>query len=94
MASLTFNVAAIHLAQALYYSRAEAYGLALTSEWEQLAPREKHDYVEQAQLALEAVRPAPNTTNYFGLAASLARRERDKVIARITPEAPYGEEIA
>lgn len=75
MASLKFNVAAIHLAQALYYSRAEAFNMVLTLDWDQLLPAEKHEFVDVAQRALESVRPYASA----------------KVVARITPSAPWGE---
>ena len=90
MATLHQNVCAINLAKALYYVRADYYGIAVR-DWDALEPRQKHEYVEHAQDVLEAVRPAPNrTVDYFGLAATLAQREADKVIGRISASEPWG----
>ena len=90
MPTLHQNVCAINLAKALYYVRADYYGIAVR-DWDALEPRQKHEYVEHAQDVLDAVRPAPNrTVDYFGLAATLARRAHGTVVARISPETPWG----
>ncbi len=72
------NVCAINLAKALYYVRADYYGIAVR-DWETLEPRAKHEYVEHAQDVLEALR-----------AVARQRRQADKVVARISPDAPWG----
>lgn len=76
MASLQFTVAAISLAQAIYASRAEAYGLTAERSWEHLEAREKHAYVTEAHLTLESVRPLPTARfDYFGQAVAITRRQ-------------------
>lgn len=83
---LRMNASACTLAEAIYYVRAEAYGIAITA-WDELEPRVKQTYVEHAQDVLEAVRPAARTSAdpRFSSAKTLS-----KVIGQITASEPWG----
>lgn len=91
-AGLRLTATACTLAKAIYYARAEAFGIAVKA-WETLDAMDRHRYVGHARDVLETVRPVdrPNRV-LFDLAAGLARGEAAKVVGAITPEAPYGVE--
>jgi len=88
---LRLNAAACTLAQAIWYARAEGYGVAVRP-WDDLEPTLRRQYVEHAEDVLEAVRPVPTARrDYFGLASALARTQAANVVGRITPDEPWGE---
>ena len=72
-ASLEYANAACILAQTIYYARLQAFGLDGVL-WPDLDPNEKAKYVTRATEVLESLRPA-TTSEYFDLAASLARAQ-------------------
>lgn len=88
--SLHFTATAIKLAEALWNARSEAFGV-VQRDWKMLLPREKHDCVEQAEKALEAVRPVPTyraSTDYFASFVDTTRRYGQKVVGAIEPGEP------
>ena len=85
--ALQVNATACTLAEALYYARSEAFGVACR-HWDALTPQERHYYVGAARDALEAVRPVSSSSSLFVLAADLARQS-SKVVGAITPTEPY-----
>lgn len=88
--TLRQNVVAIQLARCLYYLHGPYYSVAVR-DFDHLEPTDKQRWVDEAEAALEAVKPiAATRPDYFGLAAQIARREASKVIGTITPDAPWG----
>lgn len=89
-AGLKLNATACTLAKAIYYARAEGFGLAVCA-WEALEPMDRHRYIGEARDVLERVRPVDRRNRVlFDLAAGLARGEAAKVVGAITPSEPYG----
>lgn len=93
-ADLQLNATACRFATAIYYAKAEAFGLAVPM-WEALPVEDRREYVQRAIDLLEEMRPAERRSlDYFGLAAGLARADAANVIGRIGPECPEGESRA
>ena len=89
-ARLRINATACELAKALYYGRAEAFGLAVMA-WEATDPATRHYFVGHALDVLEAIRPAGTGNRVF--AALHAERARPAVVASLTPECPWGDPV-
>lgn len=78
--SIHFTASACALAQAIYYSCAQAFGVAI-QPWEDIPVETRHEYVQRAGDLLEEFRPAPRRSfDYLGLA-----------IGAIRPDQPFGE---
>lgn len=79
-ADLQLNATACRFATAIYYAKAEAFGLAVPM-WEALPVEDRREYVQRAIDLLEEMRPAERRSfDYFGL-----------VVGAITPARPWGE---
>ena len=72
-ASIAYTAAACELACVIFYARTQAFALP-DQMWHDLDPNEKAKYVQRATEVLESLRPA-TTSEYFDLAASLARAQ-------------------
>ena len=75
------------LATAIHVAACRAEGKT-PRRFADLETHQKRTYDELAIAVLRGLRP----TEYFGLAAGLARAQRDKVCGAITPREPWGVE--
>lgn len=91
--TFSYTVAAINLAKAIYFTRAEAWGIVVT-DWDALDPRDKAKYVEMANEDLQDVKPLPTahkSPDYFSVAVGITRAHSKKVIGHISESEPWGE---
>lgn len=92
---LRLSAAAGTLAQALYYSRCEAYGIPAQA-WDELPTHVRNGLFEVAHRTLVSIQPEvapqPSGDNLFALATELARKNAARIVGRITPSEPWGVE--
>lgn len=73
-AALKLSAARDALAQAIYYARAQAYGLG-APHWDGLTPPDRQHYREIAAVTLAYVKPSPvQPVNYFAVAVDITRQ--------------------
>ena len=91
MATIRQNALCIDLAKCLHYLGSAYHGKAVQA-FDALSGVDKQRLIEEAELSCESLRTvyAAARPDYFDLAATLARTQAGKVLAKITPEAPWG----
>ena len=94
MATIRQNALCIDLAQCIYYLSGAYHGKAARA-FDTLSGHEKQLWIDEAEAACESAAPLLQETrpDYFNLAATLARTQAGKVIAKITPETPWGDPV-
>jgi hypothetical protein len=94
MATIRQNALCIELAKCLHYLGA-AYHAKAARDFDTLPGIEKQRLIEEAELSCESLRTfyEPARPDYFDLAATMARGQAAKVLARITPETPWGDPV-
>jgi hypothetical protein len=96
MATIRQTAYCIDLARCLYYLSAPYHGVAVR-DFDTLNGIDKQPWIDEAEAAFDAVAPlvqrTPTRPDYFDLAASLAHKEAGKVLARISPQSPWGDPV-
>jgi hypothetical protein len=94
MATIRQNALCIELAKCLYYLSGAYHGKA-ARDFDTLNWYDRQKWVEEAEAACESASPllTEARADYFDLASTLARRQAAKVLARITPETPWGDPV-
>jgi hypothetical protein len=96
MATIRQNALCIELARCIHALAGPYHGTTMRA-FDLMPAREQQRWIEEAEVAFEAAFPLvkvqPTRPDYFDLATGRARDEARKVIAKITPETPWGDPV-
>lgn len=91
--TIQFTAMACELAKTIYYGRALTQDV-VARDWEALPYAARDFYIQEAAHILKAVKLLPATSSpLMDAFVGITRHHAAKVTHRITPQAPYGEEI-
>lgn len=92
--TLRLNAEAVWLAQKLHVAVCDFYGCPYEA-WDTLSAERRGDYIHKTANLIQSMMPLPEGPRVplFEQAVSMARAEAARVLARITPEFPYGQPV-